>query len=464
MQQGSALTFSFDASNLPDDEDLCLVYGTETSSRLAAEKGVRENGRLVFRLPAGWANGWYRLGHSALAGWFRADASVVTNVAGGVTCWRNLGLAGPALDVFPTNRADASHVTWVADGANGRPTVRFDGNGHLAAEKSWAAANTLEYMTGDGETASYVPGAAWLVVMKANGSKAARTNRGPIGFPYENSNRRACLFFGSPGENLSGNLFQSSQNATRAVPENPGWSLVSLARWSDPQLRPHLQMFVDGQGSSMVNPTDALVWSEKLQIGHPGMSWAKAFDGDIAEVRLYKSTLNVETIATEEIKMAARYGISLATAGLNRVPPADFLHDAHAFNGRFVQYEGSSHTNAVSGELELTCLAAGDQNPDRMTFVGHDGGAWFGDGKAKGRAARTWLVTTGDAGKTHRFAFSGVNADFDSRFRLRFRATPAEAWRSLAKADAEPVFDVADVPAGYYALEVATGGLCIVVR
>lgn len=47
-----------------------------------------------------------------------------------------------------------------ADGANGRPAVRFDGNGHLAAEKSWAAANTLDYMTGDGKPTSYVPGAA----------------------------------------------------------------------------------------------------------------------------------------------------------------------------------------------------------------------------------------------------------------------------------------------------------------
>ena len=73
-----------------------------------------------FTLPAGWENGQYRLCENYLldnlVAWFRADTGVVTNGAGRVTSWKNIGSLATTgelaeLNAVATNAAGASTLT-----------------------------------------------------------------------------------------------------------------------------------------------------------------------------------------------------------------------------------------------------------------------------------------------------------------------------------------------------------------
>lgn len=452
VSQGSAVTLSFDVSDLPETEYvLCCRSGGVSTIR--NEVGVREGNRLTFQIPAGtWKNGWWRLmpkgGNDALAAWFRADAGLVTNAAGEVQTWRNIGVLGSSIDVFPTNRADASHVVLNATGANGRPSAHFNGGGYLISD------GTATLMQNAAKAADCW--GIWLVVFKPCADRLARRNMAPFGLPNpSNSSWRGSPFFvhGENGLKMSAYYYSSSCVTT---PIEDDWQIMDCVRTGN-----SLEVFLNGQsrGTAGVNETG---WVSPLYVGHFGISWATPFEGDIAELRLYRSGINPNDRGLLEVSLGARYGIAVATAGIDGVPPTAFQLDACMIGGKW----NTTVTNAASGELSVSYATATEASTATLTYLAHDDGAWFAAGtRPNGNAARSWYLSTALPESLFRFTFRSVDVPL-CEYHLLYRATAEEAWRRVAKApkDAGPVFELVSPAKGFYTLEVRPAGMSLIIR
>lgn len=463
---GSDLSLSFDVPASFAADKLALLHRANTASgwRKLDVTGTYANNRLVYLLPKGtWANGWYRLGYAALAAWFRADSGVVTNAAGHVESWQNIGAHDRNIDLAPVGEAGASVVVG-ADAANGCPAAQFDGGDFLRS------ANTCElgvtYPKSATSSDRYLGGAAWFVVFKPGVAGAERNNMAPFSLPHttDPSKFRCGTFFPSgTGKVLNLYLYDESDTNPLTVNAADGWQIVSYARWTRASdLYAKGQVFSNGTSGSIGWPKRN-PWGAYLQLGNLGLSWAKNFKGDIAELRFYNETLNAADRAKVEIALAVRYGISVKTAGIDGVPPADWQEDAQVFNGKFSEYNGVAATNAVSGELTLTCTEPTDQKPEHMTFFAHNAAPMYAGGAPEGFSARSWFVSSGAPDKAYRFAFAGLDALQGKVVRLWYRPNAQSAWQRVASAD-QGAFDLPSLPRGYYTVEVTSKGLGVYVK
>lgn len=451
---GSGLVLSFDVPESFAGEDLSLMYrATSTAGWTKVNvTGEVQGSRLVFTLPANtWGNGWYRLGHSALSAWFRADWGVVTNVAGQVEGWRNLGISDTDISLYPAEASHLGHVIGVSDAANGCPAARFDGEGYLKSSNSCTLAATAVKPGTDNDR--YVPGAAWFVVFRPGVAAASRGNMAPFALPHpDNTAYRCGTFFSAPGAGKTLTSYLYDEGNTLTVNASDDWQILSYARWArTPDFVAKGQVFNNGV-SSAVGDITRNPWTAYLQLGHLGMSWAKTFAGDIAELRFYNGALNAADRAKVEISLAARYGISVKTAGMNGVPPADYQKDIRVFNGKYAGYNGTSPTNAVSGELTLTCLEPINQTPDQLTFVAHDAAEMSIGAFEEARSLRSWFVSSGAADKPYRLSFAGLVLKPEQRVKLLYRADAQSSWRKAATSD-QGTFELSSLPRGFYTIE-----------
>jgi len=465
---GSGLTMAFDIPASFARTGLNLMYrpeGVLTWSTINV-KGSWEDGRLVFRLPPGaWVNGWYRLGFPTLSAWYRADAGVVTNAAGKIERWKNIGVASTfmTIDLVPTN--ETSHVALSLDAANGRPAAQFNGEGFLRATDEAVFHKTALKPNPANENDKYTVGAAWLVVFKPCADVMSRRNMAPFMIPNANqTGNRSGLFFyhGGNGRQLQAYLYDNSPTTINASDD---WQIVSFARWArTSDLASMGQAFVNGAASDVRGPIWIGSWGAKIHMGHMGLDWGVPFEGDIAELQIYNAPLTATERALTEISLAKHYGISVTTAGINGAPPADYQQDACVFNGKFLDSPDLAPTNAVSGELTITCIEETEQTPDLVTFVGHDESSWFAPARAKGRAERSWFVSSGASNKAHRFEFAGVNAVEGDRIKLSYRPGLDSAWQTIATSAGQATFDVPSLQRGFYTVEVSVGGVTIIIR
>ena len=466
---GSGLTLAFDIPASFADVGLNLLYmgdGWTTWGQINAI-GAYENGRLVFRLPAGsWANGWYRLGFPTLSAWYRADVGVETNAAGKIVLWRCLGTAGTSVnvDLAPTN--GTAHVALTNNAVNGHPAAHFNGDGFLRALNAASFHKTALKPNPANANDRYTVGGSWFVVFKPCADVTRRRNMAPFMLPNPaNSAQRYGLFFdyGGNGRRLQTYLYDTCATWQAVVDASDDWQIVSYARWARADFASRGQVFSNGTGSG-VESINTAAWNAKIHLGQMGLDWGVPFEGDIAELRLYNAPLTANERALTEIGLATHYGISVTTAGINDVPPADYQRDACVFNGKFAESTDAAPTNAVSGELTLACLDTIDQTPAQVTFVGHDDGAWFPAARAKDRAPRSWFVSSGAPNNAYRFAFSGVNIGEGYRVKLLYRPDAASAWQKVAVSDGPATFDVPSLLRGFYTVEVTASVLCIIFR
>lgn len=464
---GSGLTMAFDIPASFARMGLKLLYRQEgvLSWSTINVTGSYEDGRLVFRLPPeAWVNGWYRLGFPTLSAWYRADSGAVTNAAGKIERWKNIGVASTfmTIDLVPTN--ETSHVAIAPDAANGRPAAQFDGEGFLRATAEAVFHKTALKPNPANENDKYTVGTAWFVVFKPCVDVMSRRNMAPFMLPSANAGNRCGLFFyyGGNGRQLQAYVYDNSPTTINAF---DGWQIVSFARWArTSDLASMGQAFVNGAASDVRGPIWVGAWNAKIHMGHMGLDWGVPFEGDIAELRIYNAPLTATERALEEISLATHYGISVTTAGINGVPPADYQEDACVFNGKFSESPDVAPTNAVSGELTLTCIEETEQTPDLVTFVGHNESAWFAPARAKGRAPRSWFVSSGASNNAHRFEFVGVNAVEGDRLKLSYRPNLESAWQTIATTTGQATFDVPSLQRGFYTMEVSPGGLSIIIR
>lgn len=467
-RSGSGLTLAFDLPASFADAGLNLLYMADgwTAWGKVNATGAYENGRLIFHLPANtWGNWWYRLGFPTLSAWYRADVGVVTNAAGKIETWKNIGVGASAhLDLAPTN--DATTAVLVPDAVNGLPAANFDGQGFLKSESQNNFANWVTKPNATDPNDKYNRGAAWFVVFKPCATVSERVNMSPFMLPNPgNGSQRCGLFFdaGGGGRRLQSYLYDEGQNTTYATAFD-GWQITSYARWtraSDFAARG--QVFASGAASG-VGVITKQPWNAYIYLGFMGLDWAPPFKGDIAELRIYNAPLTANERALTEIELATHYGISVTTAGINGIPPPDYQNDAQIFNGKFAESADAAPTNAVSGELTLTCLDAIDQTPAQVTFVGHDDSAWFPVARAKDRAPRSWFVSSGAPNQAYRLEFADVNIAQGSCIKLLYRPDLESEWQQVSISSGDATFDVASLQRGFYTLEVTPGGLCISIR
>lgn len=466
---GSGLTLAFDIPASFADAGLNLLYrgaGWTAWNKVNAT-GIYENGRLVFRLPAGsWENGWYRLGFPTLSAWYRADAGVETNAAGKIELWRCIGIAGTSVnvDLAPTN--ETAHVALTNNAVNGHPAAHFNGDGFLRSLNAASFHKTVLKPNPANENDRYEAGSSWFVVFKPCADVAKRVNMAPFMLPNPGATAQRCgLFFyaSGNGRKLQAYLYDTCATWQAIVDASDDWQIVSYARWARADFASRGQVFLNGKGSG-VESINTPAWNAKIHLGQMGLDWGGPFEGDIAELRLYNAPLTANERALTEIGLATHYGISVTTAGINGVPPADYQRDACVFNGKFAESTDAAPTNAVSGELTLACLDTIDQTPAQVTFVGHDDSAWFPAARAKDRAPRSWFVSSGAPNNAYRFAFAGVNIVEGSRVKLLYRPDAASAWQKVAVSNGPATFDVSSLPRGFYTVEVTASGLCISIR
>lgn len=419
--------------------------------------------RCAFSVP-NWANGYYRVADTLVAH-FVADKGVECNGSGYVTAWRNQGSLGAALDVFPTNTDENTHITLDPTAKNGQPGLVLD-NGFLRT----AAATTMD-ATAEGDT--------WFAVYDYRNdvlNATTRANMGILGHPHPSDGSRRCGAFFGTGTAGVNTYHYSFAEFGQVAQINARWQIISSTRWSsNDKTKNYMRAFTDGKKSSARTEWGATTpWSSPFFIGHIGIDWAKPLMGGVAEVRYYNRPMSGAARGLVEVELAAKYGISVLTAGLNGVPDANCLADADMIGA--AQQAGSSDAGASgmktacdSGELTLSFDVAPTWSEDTLTFVAHDAGTFAPEAARPPSDARSWFVSTETA--THAFTLRfAAPVTVGNTYRLMYRATATAAWRTLDTVTATEADGVSFARAagtlakGYYTLAGAPGGMTIILR
>jgi hypothetical protein len=227
--------------------------------------------------------------------WLDAGADVTKDGSGKATAW---GDRSGAL-----NHASASSTTtaptWIADGINGRPVLRFDGVDDLLTAPS--------QLTSDNFTLFAVIKATNTHEVDTEGTTGTAGSSGQkylFGVQSWEPDSGAGLSVGTNG--LAAYEQASSYMPPLAAYSGTVGNSASLVALRYLNKQPSLYLKGELVRVGLVSPK-AAVWSPS-QIGSGNLG---AFQGDVAEVMLYNRTLSTEEIARVDTYISKKYGLQI---------------------------------------------------------------------------------------------------------------------------------------------------------
>ena len=377
-------------------------------------------GMVSVNLPAGLPSGYITLGKvgagetlerpcaavgDGLMGWYRADTGVT--VAGGVvTTWRNLGLVGSAADFTASGSPRLSTSAFPRASGLSEASVSFDGSSYMTTAEatkwytSWNNNNT------------------WFAVFRL-GAGVVPSNMGVFG-EVDNNGSRFGAFFVEAAQGvvtaLRTHAFVDNNAGMFCVMQDTGILDGEASLIDSCRLGKYVDSYLDGRWQDGKYKSDmSTALPSRFYMGKM-LSGLSAFNGDIAEVRVYNRTLKTVERNIVANHLAARYGIALrdnllyggATDGcvLDVVGIGRTIADGSAPNTS----NGGSVTNSWSvyaasnitvsdNSAGLTLSAAGTLADGDYVLAGHGvkDNAWVPVASDVKRLKRAWHITKTNA-------------------------------------------------------------------
>ena len=245
----------------------------------------------------------------------RYRAGALTGLANGatVTTWADTA-AGDGISqnaaagaTTPTYRASAT--------PNGKPAVRFDANDESRTTLS------------PGITA--MGGFAYFIVLKGNAvqsSDAYIFDRGPPGTPLASLKAQGGFYAlqkrYDDGSGLGGPVSTTAISST-------AWQVVAVRR---NRTLNRFEMWVNGLMQATEADSGSSLTPDPINIGNHSNNPTLGFNGDIAELLIYKDGLSEGDFATVASYLGTEYGVSVATA-LSATAPVSYLRKSFTFSG-----------------------------------------------------------------------------------------------------------------------------------
>ena len=443
-----------------------------------------------FTLPAGWENGQYRLCENYLldnlVAWFRADTGVVTNGAGRVTSWKNIGSLATTgelaeLNAVATNAAGASTLTVQNIPAlAGRPVVDFPRDGTFLVSPGKTDLDNTGVNVDGGITVFSVH--CWRDVNNnsvftlwdpdLNGPSHNNENRFGMGL---NGGKHQLVFVGELDPQYR---METSQEVALSNPLLVSWYTY---RTGSTQESRHYAYFNDGARLPLTTgeSPNLRFGNRYFMFGHP-VGWSEypgnsvpRFDGYIAEFRLYNRALTSSERALVELELAERYGReSVATVGICDIAAMG----THACGSDVIgNYDETGMTNETvaawtDGVLDFAFASEPGAGTNSLTYVGSDGApAEFVENQGVEEMARTYYIACAcpALGGTLAFACDGASQS-GYRWRLSRKGDGESAFAKVRATetivDGKVSFSLDTLASGTYKLSRSPAGFVIVIR
>lgn len=469
------LSLTFTGADYVGSVPKSLFYRADAQSqwrRVLVAAEVTETS-VSFVLPAGWENAQYgvfaNVARETPALWFRAE-DAVTDANGNVTSLPNVGtLAAEIPELKPTTHQDAGTIVRKTDAAwfGGRPYLHIV-NSHLLSDG-----------TTDLGLSDPVKGVAWFAVyrrLSGDGSKHGAL----FGMGSDDNSLRFCTFFGA--DQIGPYIRSSFLHSTACdVPLGDGSGLLSVSGFDRTA---NMRMNgATGRTTSNWWPATATPWAGKVYLGLDGLPWSAtergAFNGGIAEFRLYNHALTDVARAAIEVELASKYGLdTVETVGQSFDAAECAAHEKDALLLGRDPLGGPAAPVAMEWKDEVFHFAFGVEpaaNERSLAFVGSDGAETSFVPRSAGSATewipRTWYVSSSAPSCGGVLEFSCNTSDADQfKYRLYRKGRTDSGY---ARLDLEPVigdgkvtFALDDLSAGSYRFvrRLANAGMFIVIH
>lgn len=448
------VTFTFDIGELvagADSVDGRLLYRASSSGEFADTglTGVSSGGSIAFTFPAGSCrDGEYALAISSIAEsaksippssgmtvWFKPDVGLQTDQSGVVTKWVNQGSIGSAADVLAYSGLvmRVENALHNASGTTDYPALDFGGNSFLKTAAK----------TDVGRSAVNPP--SWFVVFKPGDDATAQKDSGLFGFSVHDDKKRFGAFFpkASGGYALRGFVGGSPYLDGSAAAGS--WHVAGMtAYWQSRSiLRPCLAMDASDSSADIGNP-DYMYCnaSSYFKVGHimgdksdnGADDWGKPFSGRIAEIRVYKKTLDPVEMLFVEQELADKYDLALSNPYLS---VAHASGSAYNFGLTAVGYGCEdfavpASSSPACGGLVVDCPGWTGSTSSSTIWIGHNVQplSWTtSDGTIT--LGRSWYVKGGATLQALRLNFALGNATNGGKYVLCYRTSDTDAWTRL---------------------------------
>ncbi|MBR4171466.1 MAG: hypothetical protein IKR48_07430 [Kiritimatiellae bacterium] len=359
--------------------------------------------------------------------WFKPDESIQTNETGAVTNWVNQGSIGAAADVH----AYSGTVTVVQNALSNAaetenyPALDFGGNSFLRS----SAATDL------GRDSQEPP--SWFIVFKPGPDAEAQKDCGLFGlvnndyrfgsfFPLANGGYRPRGYVGTGGSDYPTVISATS------------WHLMDIAGYWQSKQRILPRLVVDAKEEFNLINSGYLYQnvSSLFKVGHfREDAWGKPFPGQIAEIRIYKQTLDpLERLLVDQ-ELADTYGLTLNQPFLSatHASGASYRSGLSVIGYGTANFEAPAATSPGCGGLVVD-YPEWDGTSDVAIWLAHNGGslAWT---TTDGTTAleRAWYLSGSGISTfpTLRFNFLLGDAEDGSEYVLLYREQDNTAWSAM---------------------------------
>lgn len=442
------------------------VGGGENAELTEAElRGALNGGTFSFTLPAGtYRDGEYALvvtsvteaekvapSTDGITVWYKPEAGILTNETGAVTNWVNQGSLGVVADAF----AYSGSVTVVenalasADQTATYPALDFGGTSFLQTSVE----------TDLGRDSHDPP--SWFIVFKPGSDANAQKDAGLFG-QITNDCRFGVFFpLSYGGYTARGYVGRAPYPEVKDVSASSWHMLDMTAYWqSTSKVIPYLSLdaaeVAGGTGDTGQPYRKATSY---LKVGHfREDAWGKPFPGQIAELRIYKQTLDpIERLFVEQ-ELAAKYDLAFNHRFLNaaHASGATYRSGLSVVGYGYSDFAGASATAPVCGGLTID-YPEWNGADNAGIWVAHNGGslAWTLDNGVTTLARSWYLCITGNSTEPTfpalRLNFLLGEAEDGSQYALYYRASDTDTW-SILPYPASVAYGTASVrlPAGMF--------------
>lgn len=439
-----AVTFAFDLAELGiGSATVRLLYRANSASAFVDTgiNGVLSGSVSSFTFASGaYKDGEYTLAVDAVADggtvlpstsdmtvWFKPEAGLVTDGSGGVVKWENQGSLGSEADVLASSGTVQVVENALANtsGTANYPVLDFGGNSFLkTSEKTDLGRDGFEPPS-------------WFVVFKPDETVENMKDSGLFG--HVANDPRFGAFFPSLRGGYTARTYVGNVGAEEILAQMTSasrWHILGMtAKYSSARNQYVAAIDVNArEGFDPSNTCDNIgykVISEYLKVGHfREDSWGKPFPGKIAEIRIYKRSLNpVERLLVAK-ELADKYSLSLNNPFLGATHASG---SAYASDITAVGYEDRGecgYSSATSGglSLDLPDWSSGDDK----VFYAHNGGSmsWTTSGGIT-TLARAWYVQSSSTLPAMRFSFLLGGIENGEAYAVYYRADDTAAWVCL---------------------------------